>query len=625
MNPTRGSPERRDPVAGDVPVGAKSPVFRPQVRLVVGLGDPERAARLLPGLCAAGDIALVEQCLTADRLLECVRSGQADAVLVAADLHRMSGERLEALARARTAVVMLAPDADAARWRAFPAPILPVGAGQHLVREALMAALQGAYPLRGAAAQSADAGGAGPAGAQRDEGRGGAADRGATDAAIASPATASAAKQTPEPPKAHAAGQVGAMAGTATDPTPDRTPRPSNMLAAISEDRAEAAGEAPVGPGFVLAVCSGHGSPGSTTVAVNLAVALGAAVPTILVDAALVAPGVAAALRLNRSRSLVMLAHDDPRTPEEWDRALTQETQSLAARSPYGRALCGVPKPALRAAVSGPFVADLVARLRERFRYVVLDLGDVADLAAADPSIARAHRAALAGADHVCLVARPDPVGVWRAQEARDALWGHAAVVPEQTSLVLNHYDARHHHRRGEIEWALGIPAAAVVPHDYGRVQRALGELRPVVLDQRSAAGWALLDFAERAFGGRLTLPPEPSPDDVRRTTGGVVWPSRLWPAAWAVRARHLLERMRSLVVARAVPDIAGATRTAAGPPAAKADAPESDRVLPEAGADPLQSKSEYSGVALPEAGADGAAVIRREGVADDRTAAPLA
>jgi MinD-like ATPase involved in chromosome partitioning or flagellar assembly len=627
MNPTGGQPYRRDPIVDDVSGGAKGPglEFRSQVRLVVGLGDPERTARLLPGLCAAGDVALVEHCLTADRLLECVRAGRADAVLVAADLHRLGGERLEALARAEAAVVVLAPDPDAPRWRAFPTPVLPVGADPHLVRETLTAALHGPALPRGAAAQAADTGGARPAGAQRAQRRGEAAGRGATDPAGARPVTPAAAKQTPPLPQAHAAGQVGATAGTDADPTPDGTRPLSKRPAADSEDHGAAPGATPAVPGFVLAVCSGHGSPGSTTVAVNLAVALGAAVPTIIVDAALVAPGVAAALRLSRTRSLVMLAHDDPRTPEEWDRALTQETQSLTARSPYGRALCGVPKPALRAAVSVPFVAELVARLRERFRYVVLDLGDVADLVAAAPLVAGAQRAALVGADHVCLVARPDPVGVWRAQEARDALWGHAAVAPEQTSLVVNHYDRRRHHRRGEIEWALGVPASAVVPHDHGRVQQALGELRPVVLDQRSAAGRALLDFAERAFGGRLTLPPEPSANGTRRATGGVVCPSRLWPVGWVVRARHLLERMRSLVAARGAPYAAAATRPSAGPPAAEADTTGTDRMQPEASAALDQGRSEYSSLALPEAGADGAAVIRREGVANDRTAAPLA
>jgi MinD-like ATPase involved in chromosome partitioning or flagellar assembly len=624
MNPTDGRPERRDNVAGDVSGGTMSPVFRPRLRLAVGLGDPERAARLLPGLCAAGDVAVVEHCLTADRLLWCVRAGRADAALVAADLHRLGGERLEALARAEAAVVVLTPDPGAPRWRDFPAPVLPVGAGQHLVREALTSALRGADLPRSVGAQAGDTGGAGLAGAQREGAPGRAAGRGAAGAASTRPATASAAKQSPEPPHAHAAGQVGAAAGTVPDPTPDGTMLPSRKPVAVNEDRAVAPRAAPADPAIVLAVCSGHGSPGNTTIAVNLAVALGAAVPTILVDAALIAPGVAAALRLSRTRSLVMLAHDAPRTPEEWDRSLTQETQPLTARSPYGKALCGVPKPALRAAVSGRFVAELVARLRERFRYVVLDLGDVADLEAVDPLVAGAQRAALSGADYVCLVARPDPVGVWRAQEARDVLWGHAAVAPEQTSLVLNHYDARRHHRRGEIEWALGVPAAALVPHDHGRIQQALGELRPVVLDQRSASGRALLDFAERAFGGRLTLPSEPLSGDARRATGGLDRPIRYWPVAWAVWGRRLLVRMRSLVAAGGAPGVGAATRPAAGPPATEADGTESDCV-PEAGAGLMPGRSEYSGVALPGAGADGPAVMRLEGVADDRTVAPLA
>jgi Flp pilus assembly CpaE family ATPase len=602
MNPASGRPERGGPVAGDLQGKVEGPVVRPQVRLVVGLGDPERAARLLPELCAAGDVALVEHCLTADRLLECVRAGRADAVLVAADLHRLGGERLEALARADAAVVVLAPDAGAPRWQAFRGPVLPVGAGHHLVREALTAALHGTPLPRG------------PAGAQGDVHQDWTATRGATDVQGARLSTVSDTLRTPEPPQGHAVEQHVAPAGTTTEPgvhgaaqLPGRTP-------AASADQAHPPGVEQTAQGLVLAVCSGHGSPGSTTVAVNLAVALGAAVPTILVDAALVGPGVAASLHLSRTRNLVMLAHDAPRTPEEWDRALRAETQSLTGRSPYGWALCGVPKPPLRAAISERFVAELLARIRERFRYVVFDLGDVADLEAADPLVAGAQRAVLAGADYVCLVARPDPVSVWRAQEARDVLWRHAAVAPEQTSLVLNHYDARRHHRRAEIEWALSIPAAAVVPHDHGRVQQALGALRPVVLDERSAAGRALLDFAERAFGGRLTLPPEESPEDARGATGAAGWPSHLRPEGWAVRCRHLLERLRSLLTAGGAADVARRTRRAADPPANGADATGSDRVAPGISVGPVPGASERSCVAMDKAGAGTPAEAGRSG-----------
>jgi MinD-like ATPase involved in chromosome partitioning or flagellar assembly len=517
--------------------GARAPAdggptagFRPRLRLLAGVGDPERARDLLLPLCAGGDVALVGQCLTADCLLECARAGRGDAALLAADLHRLSSERLESLVRTGVAVVLLAHDPEAPRWTRLPIATVPLDSGTGAVSAALATMLRGERPRR----RRGSVGGAGALGDPGDPAATGEWGR----------ATA----RRPDPGEVHAAT---AAAGALEPPDAPGAPGPggtSNPVPAPAGASADAPGRnggpgatAPPASGFVLAVAGGHGSPGSTTVALNLAVALGAAAPAMLVDAALLAPSVHAALPLDRTRNLVMLAHDDPRTPDDWDRALARETQPLAPRSPTGRALCGVPRPALRPAVSARLLAELVARLRERFRYVVLDLGDVADLPAGDAGVAGAQRAALAAADHVYLVATPDPVGVWRAQEARDALWAGAGVARERTSLVLNRHDGRRHHRRGEIEWALGLRAAAVVPHDHSRVQEALGAQQPVVLDERSAAGRALLDLAERLFGGDLVLPTE-SPAYGARVRREARDRQRMpWPRRWAGAVRRVL------------------------------------------------------------------------------------
>src|SRR5207237_10090599 len=92
----------------------------------------------------------------------------------------------------------------------------------------------------------------------------------------------------------------------------------------------------------LLAVTSGYGSPGRTTLAVNLAAALGTVAPTVLVDADLVGPSVAAYLDLDPTRNLYMLAHAEPETVRDWDRALDQELQSLDPRSRQAVALCGL-------------------------------------------------------------------------------------------------------------------------------------------------------------------------------------------------------------------------------------------------------------------------------------------
>ena len=132
-------------------------------------------------------------------------------------------------------------------------------------------------------------------------------------------------------------------------------PGPGQHTVAPAPTRDETAASA-----TMIVVASGAGSPGRTTVALGLAAALGAVAPTVLVDADLAGPSLAAHLDADPTRNLSMLAHGDPRTRREWDRALAQETQPLGPHSPYGAVLCGVPKPAMRAGVSPPFFARAV-------------------------------------------------------------------------------------------------------------------------------------------------------------------------------------------------------------------------------------------------------------------------
>jgi len=253
----------------------------------------------------------------------------------------------------------------------------------------------------------------------------------------------------------------------------------------------------------VIALASGYGSPGRTTVAVSLAAALGAVAPTILVDADLSGPAVAACLDADPTRNISMVVHADPETARDWDRAVAQETQPLHPRSPHGVVLCGVPKPEMRSAISVRFFERLIAELRQRYRYVILDVG--ADLIGTEM---RVHRAALTQAQQVLLVTSGDLVGLWRARTALSLFETQLAVSQERVALVINRHDHRHHHGRSEIEWALGLPAAAVVAYDHRSVERATAAQHPVVFE-RGRASRALIDLAERIHGGRILLQQE--------------------------------------------------------------------------------------------------------------------
>jgi hypothetical protein len=199
-----------------------------------------------------------------------------------------------------------------------------------------------------------------------------------------------------------------------------------------------------------------------------------------------------------------MLAHNDPRTPGDWDHALVQEAQPLDPRSPHGVVLCGVPKPAMRAAVTLPFFERALAELRARYRYVLLDVG--ADLLGAEAMV---HRAALGLADQILLVGTADLVGLSRLRAALNLCQTQLGLPPSHVALVINRYERRRHHRRGEIAWALETPLAAVVPYDYAGTQRAFAAQRPVTLMGRSGAGRALLALAGRIHAGRIALPAE--------------------------------------------------------------------------------------------------------------------
>ena len=415
------------------------------IHLAVGLGDPERERRLLPALTASGALAIAERCLSGDQLLALDRAG-VDALLVAFDLHRLSGGILAELARSGLPLIVLAPDAGWPGGPDLPGTVLPLESDPDAVRRAIEAAVRG---------------------------------------------------EGPRPVRRRL----------------DAPPRQAAEPAHVIDDA--------TGHGTVIAVAGGHGSPGRTTLAVGLAAALGAVAPTVLVDADLAAPSVAAHLDADPTRNLYLLAHAEPAGPREWERALEQETQPLAARSPQGRVLCGVPKAELRAGITPRFFERLLGELRRRHRYVVLDLG-----AEALGGEAVATRAGLDLADRVLCVVAADLVGLWRGRTAL----GRLAAGPDRRALVINRHDRRRHHARSEIEWALGVPAAAVIPHDDAGAQRALLAQRPIVLDPRSRAGRACLDLAERLHGGQVLLPPEtPSGGRLPRLRRAIAdrWPRR--------------------------------------------------------------------------------------------------
>lgn len=405
----------------------------PRLRLALGLGDQELEQRLRPALDAADDVVVVAQSLGADQLLQVVEARQADAVLVAWSLHRLSEAVLEQLERAGLPLVLLVPDPGDERWRARRGPVLPLDADAATIREVVLAARGGERPVTPSAGR----------------------------------------------------------------------PRPPLEPVTLKAD------DAPEAPrNGIIAIAGGAGSPGRTTVAISLATALGAAAPTVLVEADLSAPSVAAYLDRDPSLNLCTLAHAVRDEPRAWGPALADELQPLARQSPLGMVLCGPPKHEMRASIAPAFLERLLVELAHRYRYVVVDIGP--DLLGMDSAAAN-HRAALTSARQVLVVSASDLVGLWHARTALDQFERQLGIQRGSVSLILNRHDVRYHHPASEVAWHLGVPIAAVVPFDYQASQRAIADQQPLVVDPTSRASRALISLAERVHADKLRLPPDPA------------------------------------------------------------------------------------------------------------------
>jgi Flp pilus assembly CpaE family ATPase len=266
--------------------------------------------------------------------------------------------------------------------------------------------------------------------------------------------------------------------------------------------------------GTVLTVVSGHGAPGRSTLALDLAALLGLVAHTVLVDADLGAPVLSARVGANSNKNLVTLAHMAPSAPDEWSAALSRDLQPIVPdEAAHGLFLAGLPRPDSR--LQDGFLDGLLGALRARFDYVVVDTG----VQWLDGD--QASRVPLQAADALLLVATPDASGMRRARHAVERV--RASVGPVKVGVVVNQHRSRQDYDRSELEWALGEPLSAVLPFDPNACWRAVEHNRPVVVaEPRSSLARAMIPFAERLHGGRIELP-RPNLHERR--------PARSWPA----------------------------------------------------------------------------------------------
>lgn len=346
------------------------------IRVLVAVGDRELEGRLVRELPHYG-VGVAGRCLDAPGLIEQAAAPGIDAVLISAELHRLSEATLLALRDNERPAVLLTGDADLKRYSEL-AHVLPVGAAPATIAAALTQAKAGGTTSR-------------------------------------------------------------IEAGSAT-PRGDRPKDSTNR-------------------GRVLAVASGKGAPGKTTIAIALAAELSrSGSATVLVDADLRGGNVAPCLDLDPRRGLVGLGMATG--------PLTERVADELQDGPGFAVLAGIERPELAAGLGREAPAAAVAALRERHARVVVDLG-----VPAEPSLLRL-------ADDVLIVTGADLVSVWNTRVGLAALRANAP--RSALHAVVNRREGGEHYGAEEIEHALDTPLLAIVREDRKAARRAIAEQRPL-------------------------------------------------------------------------------------------------------------------------------------------------
>lgn len=273
--------------------------------------------------------------------------------------------------------------------------------------------------------------------------------------------------------------------------------------------KAEDSAAAPLADsGQVLALVSGKGAPGTTTLAIGLASALGRhGSRVVLVDADLRGGGVAPYLDLDPRRGLIGLtvgpATDDVAGAE------LQEANGFSV-------LTGIERPEMRDRVTPEQLITAVGALRERFDFTVVDVGEALPGVASD-----AASAVIRNADWVLVVTTADITGLWNTRHCLRYLQDSLGLPRERMALVINRHAGRHEYGAAEVERALGVRVIGTIPHDRKAALRAAREQLPLIAVGGSAARQVT------ALADALTRPSQASEERLSSTAPRSRWRRR--------------------------------------------------------------------------------------------------
>jgi pilus assembly protein CpaE len=239
------------------------------------------------------------------------------------------------------------------------------------------------------------------------------------------------------------------------------------------------------GPGQVLAFVGAKGGVGTTTLAVNVAVALAAEKNSqvLMADLHVAAHGDAALLLGVEPRFSVVDALDNT------SRLDSTYLKGLVTRAKAGLDVLASPeRPSLRPP-DNQQVRSLIDRLSQSYQVIVLDVprSDFGILDSIEPI------------STMTLVVNQELPTVRRAAQMAALL--RQRYGKEKVAAVVSRYDARADIGQEDIERVVGLPVWGVLPSDYRKVIAAANAGRPLVSDNHSRLAASVVQLAKRLTG----------------------------------------------------------------------------------------------------------------------------
>ena len=242
------------------------------------------------------------------------------------------------------------------------------------------------------------------------------------------------------------------------------------------------------GNGEVIALISGKGAPGTTTVAVGLAASLGTSERRVLlIDGDLRGGSVGPSLDLDPRRGLSGLSVGQSDRPEH----VLDELQD----GPGFSVLTGIERAEAGERLTPARIAGAVSGLQERFDVILIDSGET--LSGVTSAVGAAF---LRSAERVLLVTTADLLGLWNARASLRFVTESLDVPPEAVSAVVNRRTGRDQYGEHEVERALGIRVVAAIPDDPRAARRARANQVPITAAGGKAAR-AIAELASRLTG----------------------------------------------------------------------------------------------------------------------------